>query len=81
MHANSTPSHPALASVSNNATDTITPVNTPPETRISVFPSDRVLGERVNYDPMLDGKLDKRAKQSLKPKYTQILDKVCEGCT
>lgn len=65
----------------NNAAATITPVNTPPDTRISVFPSDGVLGQRLTYDPLLDSKLDKKARQSRTPKYTAILDKVCDGYT
>ena len=59
-----------------NGTDTITPINTPPETRISIFPSDGVLGQRITYDPLLDSKLDKKARQSRPPTYKQILDKV-----
>ncbi|KZM23189.1 histone-lysine N-methyltransferase [Ascochyta rabiei] len=58
-----------------NGTDTITPVNTPPETRISIFPPDGVLGQRITYDPLLDSKLDKKARQSRPPTYKQILDK------
>ncbi|KAF1360191.1 hypothetical protein EJ07DRAFT_155184 [Lizonia empirigonia] len=58
-----------------NGTDTITPVNTPPETRISIFPSDGVLGQRITYDPLLDSKLDKKTRQSRPPTYKQILDK------
>jgi histone-lysine N-methyltransferase SETD1 len=60
------------------SSDTITPVNTPPEThtRISIFPVDGLLGERLTYDPLLDSKLDKKARQSRAPIYKQILDKV-----
>ena len=78
MHATSA-SHAAPSSAPNNVTNTITPVNTPPETRISVFPSDGVLGQRQTYDPQLDAKLDKKARQSRTAKYTPILDKVREG--
>ena len=56
--------------------DAITPVNTPPETRMSIFPSDGLLGERLTYDPLLDSKLDKKTRHSRAPIYKQILDKV-----
>jgi histone-lysine N-methyltransferase SETD1 len=56
--------------------DAITPVNTPPETRMSIFPSDGILCERLTYDPLLDSKLDKKARHSRPPIYKQILDKV-----
>ncbi|KAF1845686.1 histone H3-K4 methyltransferase Set1 [Cucurbitaria berberidis CBS 394.84] len=75
MHATSASTRAAPSSASNNVTNTITPINTPPETRISVFPSDGVLGQRLTYDPLLDPKLDKKARQSRTPKYTSILDK------
>ncbi|KAG9206302.1 histone methyltransferase set1 [Epicoccum nigrum] len=59
------------------SSDAITPVNTPPEThtRMSIFPADGLLGERLTYDPLLDSKLDKKARQSRAPIYKQILDK------
>lgn len=79
MHATFTSSRAAPSSASNNVTNTITPVNTPPETRISLFPTDGVLGQRLTYDPLLDPKLDKKARQSRTAKYNPILDKVCEG--
>lgn len=75
MHATTASSRGAPSSAPNNVANTITPVNTPPETRISVFPSDGVLGQRLTYDPVLDPKLDKKARQSRTPKYTSILDK------
>lgn len=81
MHATTASSRGAPSSAPNNVANTITPVNTPPETRISVFPSDGVLGQRLTYDPVLDPKLDKKARQSRTPKYTSILDKVREGYT
>ena len=81
MHAHSASSRSAQSGAPNNVTSTITPVNTPPDTRISVFPSDGVLGQRLTYDPLLDPKLDKKARQSRTPKYTSILDKVCDGYT
>ncbi|KAL1654894.1 histone methyltransferase set1 [Didymella pomorum] len=74
MHK-STASRAAPSSAPANGTDTITPINTPPETRISIFPSDGVLGQRITYDPLLDSKLDKKARQSRPPTYKQILDK------
>ncbi|KAL6709737.1 histone methyltransferase set1 [Coniothyrium glycines] len=74
MHATSS-SRAAPSSAPNNAINNITPVNTPPEMRISVFPADGVLGQRLTYDPLVDPKLDKKAKQSRGPKYTPILDK------
>ncbi|KAF2854563.1 histone H3-K4 methyltransferase Set1 [Plenodomus tracheiphilus IPT5] len=75
MHAASATARAAPASASNIGPSTITPVNTPPETRISVFPADGVLGQRLTYDPLLDPKLDKKAKQSRTAKYNSILDK------
>lgn len=70
-----------LSASAKNATDTITPVHTPPEARISIWPADGKLGQRLNYDPMLDTKLDKKAKHSRGPIYKPILDKVREGHT
>ncbi|KAI8936001.1 hypothetical protein NX059_007504 [Plenodomus lindquistii] len=75
MHAASASAHPAPATAATMGPSTITPVNTPPETRISVFPADGVLGQRLTYDPLLDPKLDKKAKQSRTAKYNAILDK------
>jgi histone-lysine N-methyltransferase SETD1 len=43
---------------------------------MSIFPSDGILGERLTYDPLLDSKLDKKARHSRPPIYKQILDKV-----
>ncbi|KAJ4987196.1 histone-lysine n-methyltransferase [Stagonosporopsis vannaccii] len=68
-------SRAAMSGAPTNGTDAITPVNTPPETRTSIFPSDGVLGQRMTYDPLLDSKLDKKARQSRPPTYKQILDK------
>jgi histone-lysine N-methyltransferase SETD1 len=74
MHAIS---HTALSSAhTKTATDTITPVHTPPEARISVWPTDGKLGSRISYDPLMDSKLDKKAKHSGKPVYKPILDKL-----
>src|SRR5690242_11232397 len=75
MHKSAT-TRAAPSSAPANGTDVITPVNTPPETRTSIFPSDGVLGQRMTYDPLLDSKLDKKARQSRPPTYKQILDKV-----
>lgn len=58
-----------------SAATIITPANTPPDTRRSVFPSDNILGQRLTYDPLLDAKLDKKAKHSRTAKYSPILDK------
>jgi histone-lysine N-methyltransferase SETD1 len=80
MHATTSSKRTAPSSAPNNAADTITPINTPPETRISVFPADGVLGQRSTYDAQLDTKLDKRARAKGQAKYTTILDKVREGC-
>ncbi|PVH91074.1 hypothetical protein DM02DRAFT_647417 [Periconia macrospinosa] len=57
------------------APDTITPVHTPPDARISIWPADGKLGVRLNYDPMMDSKLDKKAKHGRNLIYKQILDK------
>jgi histone-lysine N-methyltransferase SETD1 len=57
-------------------TITITPVNTPPDSRPSVWPADGVLGQRLTYDPLLDPKLDKKARNTRSPSYKPILDKV-----
>ncbi|KAF1836600.1 histone H3-K4 methyltransferase Set1 [Decorospora gaudefroyi] len=75
MHATSSSTRAAPASASNNVAATITPVNTPPETRISVFPADGVLGQRSTYDAQLDPKLDRRARAKGLAKYTTIQDK------
>ncbi|KAE8829019.1 hypothetical protein PTNB85_08207 [Pyrenophora teres f. teres] len=81
MHATAPAAHPAPASAPNNAAvtvtmaNTITPINTPPETRRSVFPPDGVLGQRATYDAQLDPKLDRRARAKGTAKYTTILDK------
>ncbi|CAO2648850.1 Nn.00g097990.m01.CDS01 [Neocucurbitaria sp. VM-36] len=75
MHATSTSSRAAPSTAPMIETATITPVNTPPETRISVFPTDGVLAQRCTYDPLLDPKLDKKAKQSRTAKYASVLDK------
>jgi histone-lysine N-methyltransferase SETD1 len=74
---------PATASYAKdaNASDTITPVNTPPETRRSIFPPDGARAERLSYDPWTDAKLDKRARNSRKANYKTTLDKVREGYT
>ncbi|KAF2133953.1 histone H3-K4 methyltransferase Set1 [Dothidotthia symphoricarpi CBS 119687] len=75
MHATASSSHAPPSSALANGTDAITPVNTPPETRTSVFPADGVLGARLNYDPVLDTKLDKKARQQRQPVYKPIVDK------
>jgi [histone H3]-lysine4 N-trimethyltransferase SETD1 len=83
------PSHETMYATSNNApssaiaktaADTITPVHTPPEARISIWPADGKLGQRLYYDPMMDDKLDSRAKRA-PPPYKDIYDKVREGHT
>lgn len=79
MHATAAAAHTAPSSAPNNVADTITPINTPPETRRSVFPADGVLGQRATYDAQLDPKLDRRARAKGVAKYTTILDKVREG--
>jgi histone-lysine N-methyltransferase SETD1 len=81
MHTTSSSTHAAPSTAPNNVADTITPINTPPETRISVFPADGVLGQRSTYDAQLDPKLDKRARAKGTAKYTTILDKVRDGYT
>jgi histone-lysine N-methyltransferase SETD1 len=70
---------PAPSSAPNNDTNTITPINTPPETRRSVWPADGVVAKRLYYDPSTDTKLDKKARQNRPPQYKSIVDKVCEG--
>ncbi|KAF1943399.1 SET domain-containing protein [Clathrospora elynae] len=75
MHATAPSTRAAPLSASNNVADTITPVNTPPDTRISVFPADGVLGQRSTYDAQLDMKLDKRARAKGTAKYSTIVDK------
>jgi histone-lysine N-methyltransferase SETD1 len=52
----------------------MTPVHTPPETRMSIFPTDGDLGLRVIYDPMLDPKT--RRNKALPAKYGAISVKV-----
>lgn len=75
MHATSSSLRAAPSSASNNVADTITPINTPPESRRSVFPADGVLGQRSTYDAQLDPKLDRRARAKGTAKYSTILDK------
>jgi histone-lysine N-methyltransferase SETD1 len=75
------PSRAALSSAPDNVADTITPVNTPPETRISVFPADGELAKRLIYDPSSDTKLDKKARSNRQAQYKTVVDKVCEGYT
>lgn len=76
-----TSSRAAPSSAPDNVADTITPVNTPPETRISVFPADGVLAKRLLYDPSNDTKLDKKTRHARTPQYKTVVDKVCEGYT
>jgi histone-lysine N-methyltransferase SETD1 len=73
-------SHNAPSSaIAKNATDTITPVHTPPDVRVSIWPADGKLGQRLYYDAMMDpNNKDQRAKRA-PPKYTDIYDKVREG--
>jgi histone-lysine N-methyltransferase SETD1 len=80
MHATPASTRTAPSSARTNVAATITPINTPPETRISVFPADGVLGQRSTYDAQLDPKLDRRARAKGQAKYSTILDKVREGC-
>jgi len=85
MHATSVSHHvPPNASLK-TATDTITPVHTPPEARISIFPADGVLALRKIFDVNVDCKDGKIRKghhaAHQKPKYATILDKVREGHT
>jgi histone-lysine N-methyltransferase SETD1 len=72
----SAPLRAAPSSAPTNGTDAITPINTPPETRRSIFPADGILGQRLTYDPLFDPKLDKKNRQSRLPRYEQIIDKV-----
>jgi histone-lysine N-methyltransferase SETD1 len=75
------PSRVAPPSAPDNGAETITPVNTPPETRISVFPADGALAKRLIYDPSVDPKLDKKARNSRQAQYKTVVDKVREGYT
>jgi histone-lysine N-methyltransferase SETD1 len=68
------------SSAPNNVADTITPINTPPETRISIFPADGKVAKRLIYDPYIDAKLDKKMR-SKQVQYKTVVDKVCEGYT
>ena len=67
MHATHT-SHNAPTSAAKNGADTITPVNTPPETIKSIWPADGNIGVKMLYDPHLDRKLhgDERRKYKAK---------------
>ncbi|KAF2034684.1 hypothetical protein EK21DRAFT_107812 [Setomelanomma holmii] len=67
-------SRAAPSSAPNNVADTITPVNTPPETRISPFPADGIVAKRLLYDPYIDAKLDKKAR-SKQAQYKSVVDK------
>ncbi|OAL06667.1 histone H3-K4 methyltransferase Set1 [Phaeosphaeriaceae sp. SRC1lsM3a] len=67
-------SRAAPSSAPINVTETITPVNTPPETRRSVFPADGVLAKRQIYDPFTDPKSDKKAKHR-PAQYKVVVDK------
>lgn len=60
-----------------NVTDTMTPVHTPPEAKISVRPTDGQMGERTVYDPALDSKLSDKAKRKAGPPIRRpIIEKV-----
>lgn len=74
-------SRTAPSSALNNETDTITPVNTPPETKRTIWPADGVVAKRLYYDPSTDTKIDKKARQSRPPQYKSIVDKVRDGYT
>jgi len=68
-------SRAAPSSALHHDPDTITPVNTPPETRLSVWPADGIVAKRLVYDPTTDTKLDKKARQLRHPQYKSITDK------
>ncbi|KAF2683407.1 hypothetical protein K458DRAFT_305153 [Lentithecium fluviatile CBS 122367] len=69
-----TPHDAPSSAIAKTAAETITPVHTPPEARISIWPSDGKLGQRLYYDPMMDEKLDSRARRA-PPTYKEILEK------
>ncbi|KAH4071143.1 histone-lysine N-methyltransferase [Parastagonospora nodorum] len=68
-------SRAAPSSAPENVANTITPVNTPPETRKSVFPADGVMAKRILYDPYSDAKLEKKVRHSKPAQYKTVLDK------
>jgi [histone H3]-lysine4 N-trimethyltransferase SETD1 len=73
MHATSASQNPPPADI--HVSDTMTPVQTPPEERISVFPTDGRYGMKIIVDPMLNPRI---AKSSRQPHYKPIERKVCD---
>ncbi|KAH7072907.1 SET domain-containing protein [Paraphoma chrysanthemicola] len=67
-------SRAAPSSAPNNVADTITPVNTPPETRRSILPADGKVAKRLVYDPYIDAKLDKKTRGK-QPQYRTVVEK------
>ncbi|KAH7132421.1 hypothetical protein B0J11DRAFT_428193 [Dendryphion nanum] len=76
LYATGSSSHLALSGPHKDIAATMTPVHTPPETRIPTRPIDGIMGKRLVYDPLLDPKLDpKNQKVSRKPVYKDIVEK------
>ncbi|KAF2015843.1 hypothetical protein BU24DRAFT_462063 [Aaosphaeria arxii CBS 175.79] len=77
LHTTGASSHIAPMGHMNNSTGTMTPVHTPPETKISTRPEDGNMGMRISYDPLLDQKLDskRRASSKVKATYKEIIEK------
>ncbi|KAF1974088.1 hypothetical protein BU23DRAFT_463003 [Bimuria novae-zelandiae CBS 107.79] len=72
MHATATSHNAPSSAPAKNGTDTITPVNTPPETKKSIWPADGNIGLKMLYDPQLDRKLHGEERRKYKAKYAQI---------
>lgn len=62
-----------------NLSDAMTPVQTPPEERIPVLPTDGRYGLKLYYDPMLDPKFARLPKPLKQPHYKPIERKVCDN--
>ncbi|KAF2178628.1 SET domain-containing protein [Zopfia rhizophila CBS 207.26] len=78
MHATTAPLlHASSTDLPKSVTETMTPVHTPPETKVSVRPTDGKMGSRILYDPMLDPKNARLPKneRTRAPHYKEIVEK------
>ncbi|KAF2200817.1 hypothetical protein GQ43DRAFT_432186 [Delitschia confertaspora ATCC 74209] len=71
MHPTAPSYNPASTDLPSTISHTITPVQTPPERRIPVLPTDGKYGAKIYYDPILDSKKG-LPKHDRKPHYKLI---------